>query len=222
VQYVGALLPASCILAKTKLELYKNLHELQQHFKQVDVIVADTDGYIVEIKDPENKLLQYFKDNSCKYDLSQIDSGLSIYSLDNRNTHGVFRLVDLDIVSVVTLRPKCYCILKKCKCGNQLDFICHCQYNSKNSGVGKEGMKRLSYEHYISVIKEDKVHPVTETRVVSSRFQLHLVETKTTALHGLNVSRYSEEDGISTRPFGYKGKNGNHSQHKAYNDILHY
>jgi len=203
VSNTGCLLSAACIYSNSKLRLYEKLHELQQWFPRTSCIYIVTDGAFVKVPDPGNKLVTYFQANRHQFDFSRLDKSCVLYSTLNQNQPGIWRLVDLDIVSMICLRPKCYSVLRPCKC-----ITNHCLCGSsenKNSGMRKGALRKLDFWYYLSVLVEDKTRSFVDERIKSVNHRVQLVKRRAVAFSTLNTSWYLLPDLINSRPFGFKG-----------------
>jgi hypothetical protein len=205
INYSGALIAAACILSHSKIELFKMYHLFQQNFESAEIVNMDTDGFIIKITDPENNIWNFFRDNKHRFDLSRINDKYPAYSVRNQHSFGgIWRVVEMGIISVVSLRNKAYSVLSLCKvCGNQKDFACTFCVSNKCSGVKKAVLKRLSHQYYLSVLRDEGVRYIEQDGMISRDHELSFVKTRKIGFHGLNVSRYLMPDKVNTLPHGF-------------------
>jgi hypothetical protein len=206
--YGNPILTASCILALSKLELFKMYDRFSEAFPKVELIMADTDSLVINIFDPKDFIWEFFEINKGLLDCSNLSKRSKLYSEEYKGCYGgIWKVVQDRIQSVISVRNKCYSIQCMCTCSKTYDPLCSSDHStSRCSGVNRSALKKLDNDYYWNLLQDrHSVRSVDVSSLQSFKHNVRLVRSSKAAFHCFNASRKLLPDGINTVAHGYKG-----------------
>jgi len=192
------IINAFMILEKFKDLVYKKYDELFAHFDgNIRLCQGETDSLRIQIYDPDNNFVCKMKQLSSKIDFSRLPPSHVLYSSALKNQLGAWKLAQLNIVEIVSLKIRLYSYYTKCdKCYNIYHPKCdYCAFYNRNKSVA-EGFKpemrnSMTHEFFRSLL-----------------FDLPSEDPQRSHIHLLDDRRYFTGHSFSSRPHGHYRNRG--------------
>lgn len=193
-------------LDRSKLELYKFWYTLKEMFPGVKLGYVDTDQVICQVPDPNNNYIQKLDSLRHILDFSELNFNDELFSLENSNKPGCWRLECFNAIEFLSLRPKLYSIKLKCNvCANDfgIEFCPSCQWKKTASGIPKHVKKTIPHAYYMESIYGNSKDDPFETNVLVSKGNEFSVQTKKLSVfNSLTTTRILLDNNIDSIPFG--------------------
>jgi hypothetical protein len=137
-------------------------------------------------------------------DLSTLPDYHPLYDTENEMKPGYWKIVLLDALSIISLRPKAYSILRKCvKCGNSGEYNCYCSTMKKASGIPCHLTRRINHDFFVQLINSSEPQNISLSKsLVSISHNVALVSDRSFSFHCLNPRRYMVGK-VNSLPLGH-------------------
>jgi hypothetical protein len=159
VRYRYPLLPSVIALDRAKIMLYKAWDNIINTFgKRTKLCYSDTDSIACLCYVTENDFFSKLKSLSFMIDFSTLPRDNELFNLQHKSEAGFWKIVTLDALEIISLRPKAYSILKRCfHCYKNGEKSCVCYGWRKASGIPQNGTNKLTHELYNQLLFEDHI-----------------------------------------------------------------
>lgn len=192
-------------LDRAKLSLYKMWDLLRAQFGINNTLLCfyDTDCICAQINDPQNNFFLNLQKLADHFDFSTLPKTHPLYNTENASECGKWKIVTLNAVSVISLRPKAYSIRLKCLyCPRYFDDKCGCNLMKKACGIPQMVTKtQLDHNLYELSMYQEGYRTLKACTVESKNHQL-VVNSREYKFHSLNTRRYLLPDMVHTFAFG--------------------
>jgi len=201
IKFKNAIICGFTVLELIKLHLYRGYDMIREKFPTAKLIFAQTDSLCIAIKDPEKRYLENLKALGPHFDFSNLPKYHYLHSLENQSTPGKWKIVDMNILEVISCRIKQYSYISACPdCMNEFSADCKsCNQNQSGKlcapGIPRAVLNRTNHDFFRQLLSSEGVTKLS----VSIDWNLAPCSYK---FHSLNLSRVLDKDGIHSKAIG--------------------
>jgi hypothetical protein len=182
---------------------------MRQVFPTAKIISGNTDSLCLEILDEKNSFISDLSKLGDIIDFSSLDTSHELYSKNNENVEGMWKIIDLEIIQFIALGPSSYSYLPLCKyCKLKCSENCP-ECSSVKSILGKRVSKglpknvrrRLSHDNYVNYYKTHKSLSFKHNKLNVKNSKLSLQELTYRPFQNIMQTRHFIGD--TSLPFGH-------------------
>jgi hypothetical protein len=206
IHYRFPMIPSLIALDRAKHSLYSAWDNIVNTFgKRSKLCYSDTDSIAALVYVPKNDFYEKLRRMSFMLDLSTLPDNYPLYDTENEMKPGFWKmLVLLDALSIISLRPKAYFVLRKgVKCGNSGEYNCYCSTMKKASGIPCHLTRKINHDFFIRILNSSDPENINLSKsLVSVSHNVALVNDRSFSFHCLNPRRYMVEK-VNSLPLGH-------------------
>jgi hypothetical protein len=203
VKITAPLLCAVQILEYSKLLLYEKWEKIRETFgPNCKLIKIQTDSIACSIPDPQRRFIKTLMSIRDELDFSNLPTDSILYSKYNQCQFGIMKVCSLNIIEIVSIKPKIASILEVCEtCKmpyNENCSSCLLTKEKDNLNVPQQIKLRRQHEFYRELADKNLSIKV-DTAVCKA-----LIIPRNIGFNTLNFQRFQLDNSIYSLPFGHR------------------
>jgi hypothetical protein len=196
IRYSSPLLWGQVCLDLSKIELYEGLRHFKRTFPGTKLILAQTDSLLLKIPAVGDNLVSGLKALDNIFDFSSLPTSHSLYDSSKQGKAGLWKIVDMDISEVISIKTCVYSYLLLCdKCKEEFNKDCsRCIGKTSTPGLPDQYKNLANHSYFRQLVK---THSAEQVNVQASG----VYSSVKFGFHNLNVRRYLNNDGNTSTAF---------------------
>ena len=186
----------ACILDLAKMFMFEFHHTIMKKHFECCLLYSDTDSFVYEVRsDDVYKDLEKIRDLKDRFDFSNFPAEHPLFDKSKEKETLLFKdeMQGQVIQEFIGLKPKMYSI--KLVAGWVKAVL---------KGVSRDARRYITHELYRKMLEKGDFVRLLNTRICSSKHQLHTMITNKKSLSGYDDKRYILDDIISMLPYGHR------------------